>query len=170
MCIKISSFVYNNERMSIMISDVLSDSLARIEGYQSRFPGSYEDTRAEIEQVKQAMTRLLIRLDTPPGMTHEGWDEGMIRLAGSDPIRFKELMANRIYQARKGQISETLGPDDPLLVRLHEAEQKAGTDDESELAEALEAYTDPSNPEYDPEFDREIRKLRPDWFDDVDQD
>ena len=37
---------------------------------------------------------------------------------------------------------------------------------ESELAEALEAYTDPDHPEFDPEFDAEIRSLRPDWFED----
>ena len=35
---------------------------------------------------------------------------------------------------------------------------------EAELAEALDAYTDPKNPEYDAAFDREIRRLRPDWF------
>ena len=34
----------------------------------------------------------------------------------------------------------------------------------NELAEALDNYTDPNHPEYDPEFDREIRRLRPDWF------
>lgn len=169
MCIKISSFVYNNERMRIMISDVLSDSLAMIEEYQSKFPGSHDDTRDEIEQVKQAMTRLLIRLDTPPGMTHETWAEGMIRLAQTDLIRFKGLMAHRDYQARRGQVSETLGPDHPLLIRLLEAEQEGEMDGESELAEALESYTDPSNPEYDPEFDREIRTLRPDWFEDYEQ-
>ncbi len=38
---------------------------------------------------------------------------------------------------------------------------------EHELAEALEAYTDPNHPEYDEEFDKKIRALRPDWFDDV---
>jgi hypothetical protein len=35
---------------------------------------------------------------------------------------------------------------------------------EQELASALERYTDPSNPEYDAEFDKQIRQLRPDWF------
>jgi hypothetical protein len=34
----------------------------------------------------------------------------------------------------------------------------------AELAEALDAYTDPSHPDYDAEFDRRIRTLRPDWF------
>jgi hypothetical protein len=38
---------------------------------------------------------------------------------------------------------------------------------EHELAEALARYTDPDDPEYDPEFDREIRRLRPDWFEEV---
>ena len=93
MRIKSLSFVYNNERKSIMISDVLSDSLSRIEEYQSQFPGSYEDTRDEIEQVKQAMTRLLIRLDEPPEMTPEGWAEGMVRLSEIDPIRLRGLCA-----------------------------------------------------------------------------
>jgi hypothetical protein len=32
------------------------------------------------------------------------------------------------------------------------------------LGAALDRYTDPSDPEYDPEFDREIRQTRPDWF------
>jgi hypothetical protein len=35
---------------------------------------------------------------------------------------------------------------------------------EQELAEALDKYTDPSNPEFDLKFDTEIRVLRPDWF------
>jgi len=30
----------------------------------------------------------------------------------------------------------------------------------------LEAYTDPTHPEYDPDFDGQIRTLRPDWFED----
>ena len=33
------------------------------------------------------------------------------------------------------------------------------------LTAALERYTDPNHPEYDAEFDKEIRRLRPDWFD-----
>lgn len=44
--------------------------------------------------------------------------------------------------------------------------QTAADAEEAELAEALEAYTTPSHPEYDPEFDAEIRALRPEWFDD----
>jgi hypothetical protein len=35
---------------------------------------------------------------------------------------------------------------------------------ENELAVALDAYTDPRSPEYDREFDKQIRALRPDWF------
>jgi hypothetical protein len=32
------------------------------------------------------------------------------------------------------------------------------------LAEALRKYTDRDDPEYDPDFDKTIRRLRPDWF------
>lgn len=35
---------------------------------------------------------------------------------------------------------------------------------ENELVKALEAYTTPGHPEYDPVFDRKIRAIRPDWF------
>ena len=35
---------------------------------------------------------------------------------------------------------------------------------ELNLGYALDKYTDPSHPEYDPEFDKKIRALRPDWF------
>ncbi len=34
------------------------------------------------------------------------------------------------------------------------------------LAEALSKYTNPLSPEYQPEFDAQIRSLRPDWFED----
>ncbi len=48
---------------------------------------------------------------------------------------------------------------------VHADEVSGGTcRDETELAEALESYTNPNSPEYDPEFDRQIRKVRPDWF------
>ena len=47
------------------------------------------------------------------------------------------------------------------------AKQKERPTDE-ELGDALRRYTDPNDPEYDPKFDKEIRKLRPDWFDDDD--
>jgi hypothetical protein len=42
--------------------------------------------------------------------------------------------------------------------------QTAADAEEAELAHALDAYTTPGNPEYDPEFDAHIRALRPDWF------
>jgi hypothetical protein len=35
---------------------------------------------------------------------------------------------------------------------------------EQELASALEHCTNPSDPEYDADFDKQIRQLRPDWF------
>lgn len=37
---------------------------------------------------------------------------------------------------------------------------------EHELAEALDNYTNPAHPDFDPVFNAEIRRLRPDWFDD----
>lgn len=37
---------------------------------------------------------------------------------------------------------------------------------EEELAIALENYTNPNHPEYDKNFDEEIRRVRPDWFED----
>lgn len=36
--------------------------------------------------------------------------------------------------------------------------------DENDLARALDSYTTPGSPEYDPDFDRKICALRPDWF------
>lgn len=36
---------------------------------------------------------------------------------------------------------------------------------EDELAEALEAYTDPNHPEYDADFHAKIRERQPHWFD-----
>lgn len=36
--------------------------------------------------------------------------------------------------------------------------------EEQTLADALESYTDPASPEYDPKFDQEIRKADPNWF------
>lgn len=39
-----------------------------------------------------------------------------------------------------------------------------GDPEEHDLATALDSYTDPTSPEYDPDFDRQIRELRPDWF------
>jgi len=40
-----------------------------------------------------------------------------------------------------------------------------GVDPSSDdLGEALKRYTDPNDPEFDPEFNKKIRRLRPDWF------
>jgi len=147
-----------------MISDVLSEALNSIDEYQAGFPDSYTDFREEIEQVKLTMTRLLIRLDTPPEMTAEMWAEAMVKVAENDREHFRNLIANRIYHVRRQQVIETLGPDHPMLVSLRKAEE-VGEDREAELAEALESYTDPTHSEYDPDFDRQIRTLRPDWFD-----
>lgn len=147
-----------------MIGDVLYEALADIEEYQELFPGTYQETKAEIEEVRQAMTRLLIRLDSPPDLMPERWIDGMVRLGESDPARLKEFVKSRVYYIRRDQVIEALGPDHPMVIRLMEAEE-ADMDREAELAEALDAYTDPTHPEYDPEFDKKIRRLRPDWFD-----
>jgi len=106
-----------------MLSDLLSDTLASIEEYQGGFPGSYTDFREEIEQVKLAMARLLIRLDTPPELSDETWAEEMARLGETDPSGLRELMANRVYLVRREQAAEALGRDHPMLIRLLEAEQ-----------------------------------------------
>ncbi len=37
--------------------------------------------------------------------------------------------------------------------------------DEAELAGALDRYTNPLDPEYDAKFTAELRRIRPDWFD-----
>lgn len=37
---------------------------------------------------------------------------------------------------------------------------------EHELAEALERYINPHDPEFDPDFTRQIFAIRPDWFND----
>jgi hypothetical protein len=99
----------------------------------------------EIEQVKRAMPRLLIRLDTPLQMTPESWAEGMVHVAKTDPMRLRELTGSLIYHDRRNQVVDSLGRDHPLLVRSSEVEE-AVTDEESELAEALEAYTDRRTP------------------------
>jgi hypothetical protein len=36
-----------------------------------------------------------------------------------------------------------------------------------ELAEDLEHYTDPDDPQYDEEFTEKLRRMRPDWFNDA---
>jgi hypothetical protein len=42
--------------------------------------------------------------------------------------------------------------------------EKLSLDELAELGETLDRYTDPNDPEYDAEFDKKIRALRPDWF------
>ncbi len=49
-----------------MISDVLSDAVSKIEYYQRDFGRCYDDLRPEIDAVREAMTRLRVKLDTPP--------------------------------------------------------------------------------------------------------
>lgn len=148
-----------------MISDVLCEALDQIEEYQASFPDIYQGIRAEIEEVKLALARLLIHLDSPPEMTPERWADEMARFAESNPSSYNEVMKGYLYSVRREQVTEALGRDHPMLVRLLKAEE-AGLGGASGLGEALDAYTDPTHPEYDPEFDRAIRSLRPDWFDD----
>ena len=50
-----------------MISDVLSNAISEIEGYQKDLPKVYDDLRPEIERVKSAMTTLREALDDPSG-------------------------------------------------------------------------------------------------------
>ena len=45
--------------------------------------------------------------------------------------------------------------------------KKMNKDEERELAEALEHYTNPDDPQYDAEFTAELRRIRPDWFNDA---
>ncbi len=62
------------------------------------------------------------------------------------------------------QAAKQLGLSGKLTSRQVEEALARADKEESNLAEALEAYTDPTHPEYDPDFDRQIRALRPDWF------
>ena len=50
----------------------------------------------------------------------------------------------------------------PRTTKQPEGKHIHATD--QELAEALDKYTDPSHPEFDPTFDKDIRALRPGWF------
>jgi hypothetical protein len=40
-------------------------------------------------------------------------------------------------------------------------------DADDDLGAALDRYTDPNHPEFDPEFTKDIKELRPDWFADL---
>lgn len=51
------------------------------------------------------------------------------------------------------------------LIRMAENGENRPSHDKTKLGQALSNYTRKSSPVYDPEFDREIRTLRPDWFD-----
>ena len=63
------------------------------------------------------------------------------------------------------------GLDDELRHYLANLKTRAksppeeGDQSGDDMADAIDRYTDPQHPEYDPEFDKQIRELRPDWFD-----
>jgi hypothetical protein len=52
-------------------------------------------------------------------------------------------------------------------VRQEIVDQAAKEEAAMDLAEAVDRYTDPDDPEYDAEFDAALRRLRPDWFEEV---
>lgn len=144
-----------------MLSDLLSDTLASIEEYQGEFPGSYTVFREEIEQVKRAMARLLIRLDTPPEMSDETWVEGMAKVTEAGPAGQKDLMKSLVYHVRREQVAEALGRDHPMVVRLLEAEGTvSGRGVESRRR--VRGVIRPDAPGARPDFDREISHLGPD--------
>jgi len=49
-------------------------------------------------------------------------------------------------------------------LHITDADLQSAQEELSDLGEALESYTDPNSPDYDPEFDKQIRESRPDWF------
>ena len=51
-----------------MISDILFEAIEEIERYQKDFSECYDELRAEIDAVKEIMSALRIKLDTPPGL------------------------------------------------------------------------------------------------------
>ena len=64
-----------------------------------------------------------------------------------------------------------MGPEDAFDTSCEQPDglNARSAEDEHDLAVALDSYTDPQHPDYDPEFDRKIRALRPDWFDGQDE-
>jgi hypothetical protein len=50
------------------------------------------------------------------------------------------------------------------LLRMARAGEPRPSHDKTRLGQALSNYTRTSSAVYDPDFDREIRRIRPDWF------
>jgi len=78
----------------------------------------------------------------------------------------EQLMMTDQYEEeaieQQKQLSLWLIASDPRSTRILQTEWQEN--DEAELANALENYTNPNHPEYDPEFTKQIKALRPDWF------
>ena len=55
-----------------MLSDTLSEAIEEIERYQREMPDVYDYIKEEINQVKEAMRKLQIELDTPPVSVKDG--------------------------------------------------------------------------------------------------
>ena len=99
---------------------------------------------------------------------------------GLSPEHGKHLVKAISELSRKERVSaamylEAVEPREKLLLRdegvrvLEVVADRAIAleTEENDLAESLANYTNPDHPEYDPEFDKQIRTLRPDWFDDT---
>lgn len=54
--------------------------------------------------------------------------------------------------------------DEEVLKGYIGMEIQKAMDGEEQLGEALDAYTDPDNPQYDANFTEKIKVMRPDWF------
>lgn len=63
---------------------------------------------------------------------------------------------------------DLVGLDEGAIEGCAEAicQAASGFAEELELGAALDCYTDPNHPEFDPDFNEKIRKIRPDWFGD----
>lgn len=60
--------------------------------------------------------------------------------------------------------TERAGQKKKELLRMARAGEPRPSHDKTRLGQALSNYTRKSSHVYDPHFDREIRALRPDWF------
>lgn len=100
-----------------MISDTLAEAISEIEAYQTSMPGVYEGMRGEIEATLVAMTRLMVRLDSPPGEEPERWLEMMTRVARNDPGDQRERMRDRIYVVKRDMMGAAASHPRPRCCR-----------------------------------------------------